>query len=633
MFRNYILQNFPFLEDDFDALTDYQLFCKFLGYVKVFAKDNKEFKERLDKYENYFNNLDVQDEVNKKLDEMATSGELEELIAVYLNIITNITFDDVSSMKEATNLVNGNFVKTLGFYELGDGGSAYYNIRNLTNEDTIDEHFLISLDDDNLVAEFTMIGKDLHSRQIGLKGDDTTDETTLLQKFFDYENNYVINKIIDEGIYLISNTINIVGRVEQAGEDGQGYQNGEYKIKFDNASIHCNNDELAYCVKVYKFTEGVIEGLSITKSTYYNCKVLFSACKRTEIKNFWFRNIEINTNPSLISEVLTSYSTYHVRFSNGFIRGQVIIDPYNEDTHYINGVYFEYVNIMAFGQDSNIILKKSFSKHQIVFTNCDISGSDVSHFDVQEKQVNPYESDGIGSCQIVAVNCYFDGATTMFKNNNHNNVNYAEFGCRHSGTAIENYPYSMEDFLTTTMLGVSSHNVKPILPISNLNIIKNGDMTSHTYSVNDSSKLFGIDDTNTTKEYVANYYQKNGYVRRVTFNNTSNVSLSIDGERFLYDAVAVAGLIFEVVSGGCDIQIVVSGKYGKKIVKSEIKDGINIITTNQNNTVFEQGSYGWMRLEFSNIEADTVIDFYEIGLQMGLLYIPNAQLLKSAIPS
>lgn len=31
---NYILQNFPFLEDDFDALTDYELFSKMVGYVK-----------------------------------------------------------------------------------------------------------------------------------------------------------------------------------------------------------------------------------------------------------------------------------------------------------------------------------------------------------------------------------------------------------------------------------------------------------------------------------------------------------------------------------------------------------------------------------------------------------------------
>lgn len=34
IFRNWVLQNFPFLEGDFDALTDYELFSKMVGYVK-----------------------------------------------------------------------------------------------------------------------------------------------------------------------------------------------------------------------------------------------------------------------------------------------------------------------------------------------------------------------------------------------------------------------------------------------------------------------------------------------------------------------------------------------------------------------------------------------------------------------
>lgn len=32
--KNHILQNFPVLEDDFDALTDYELFSKMVAYVK-----------------------------------------------------------------------------------------------------------------------------------------------------------------------------------------------------------------------------------------------------------------------------------------------------------------------------------------------------------------------------------------------------------------------------------------------------------------------------------------------------------------------------------------------------------------------------------------------------------------------
>lgn len=57
--NNFVLQNFPFLEDDFDALTDYELFCKMLEYVKeldAFIKD--ELEGAIQKYiDEYFNNL------------------------------------------------------------------------------------------------------------------------------------------------------------------------------------------------------------------------------------------------------------------------------------------------------------------------------------------------------------------------------------------------------------------------------------------------------------------------------------------------------------------------------------------------------------------------------------------------
>ena len=60
--RNYTLPNLPFLEDDFDALTDYELFSKMVGYVKeldAFIKD--ELDGAIEEYINKeFNNLMIQ---------------------------------------------------------------------------------------------------------------------------------------------------------------------------------------------------------------------------------------------------------------------------------------------------------------------------------------------------------------------------------------------------------------------------------------------------------------------------------------------------------------------------------------------------------------------------------------------
>ena len=83
IFRNWILQNFPFLEDDFDALTDYQLFCKMVEYMKkslekveCFQATINEFTIKLNEFQHYFDNLDVTEEVNAKLDKAVSKGFL-----------------------------------------------------------------------------------------------------------------------------------------------------------------------------------------------------------------------------------------------------------------------------------------------------------------------------------------------------------------------------------------------------------------------------------------------------------------------------------------------------------------------------------------------------------------------------
>ena len=83
-FKMQVLQTFPFIDADFDAITNYELLCKVVEYLNI-TVDNvnlleSDFKVLYDYVHNYFDNLDVQQEINNKLDEMAQSGELGELI-------------------------------------------------------------------------------------------------------------------------------------------------------------------------------------------------------------------------------------------------------------------------------------------------------------------------------------------------------------------------------------------------------------------------------------------------------------------------------------------------------------------------------------------------------------------------
>lgn len=154
IFRNWVLENFPFLEDDFDALTDYELFCKMMEYVKELAKDNEDFNKRLTDLENYINNLDLQDEVNNKLDEMAESGELTDIIAQYLGLAGVLAFNTLNDLVNATNIVNGSICRTLGESTYNDGKGSYYKIRTITSGDVVDGVNIVALNISNtLIAE------------------------------------------------------------------------------------------------------------------------------------------------------------------------------------------------------------------------------------------------------------------------------------------------------------------------------------------------------------------------------------------------------------------------------------------------------------------------------------------------
>ena len=50
IFRDFVIKNFPFLEDDFDALTDYQLFCKMVGYMKKSLEKIDGYQVEIDKF-------------------------------------------------------------------------------------------------------------------------------------------------------------------------------------------------------------------------------------------------------------------------------------------------------------------------------------------------------------------------------------------------------------------------------------------------------------------------------------------------------------------------------------------------------------------------------------------------------
>lgn len=107
-----------------------------------------------DYVDNYFENLDIQTEIDNKLDEMAESGELADIIAQYLELAGVLAYDTKADMKNAENLSNGSICKTLGDTAYNDGFGNFYKIRTLTSGDTIDDDNIVALANNNtLIAE------------------------------------------------------------------------------------------------------------------------------------------------------------------------------------------------------------------------------------------------------------------------------------------------------------------------------------------------------------------------------------------------------------------------------------------------------------------------------------------------
>lgn len=95
-FKYQLLQSFPFIADDFDQLTAYGLYCKLADKINEVVANNNNLNDDMLLYiqqfnnlktyvDNYFDNLDVQDEIDNKLNEMTESGELNSILSTYVD--------------------------------------------------------------------------------------------------------------------------------------------------------------------------------------------------------------------------------------------------------------------------------------------------------------------------------------------------------------------------------------------------------------------------------------------------------------------------------------------------------------------------------------------------------------------
>lgn len=128
-FRYWCQKVLPLVYDD--SLSYYELLCKVIDYLNKTMEDVETLHgdvtnlhtayEQLQNYVNiYFSSLDVQEEINKKLDQMAKDGTLNILLQMHARMV--LPSNDISGNTDTENIQK--MINKFGYVELFNG--TYY---------------------------------------------------------------------------------------------------------------------------------------------------------------------------------------------------------------------------------------------------------------------------------------------------------------------------------------------------------------------------------------------------------------------------------------------------------------------------------------------------------------------------
>lgn len=155
---------------------------------------------------NYFDN-NFPELVSDKLDEMAENGTLENLLNNYAHILKVYnTYADM--IADSSTFTNGLRLKTLGYYNINDGGQAEYYVNN----SIIATNYQVDLQN-GLYLNLITNNKTINIKQLGAKGDGITDDTDSIINAISIGNDI----FIPSGTYLITDTIKITKNIHLFG--------------------------------------------------------------------------------------------------------------------------------------------------------------------------------------------------------------------------------------------------------------------------------------------------------------------------------------------------------------------------------------------------------------------------------
>lgn len=360
-FRFWCQKVLPLVYDD--ELSYYELLCKVVDYLNKTMENVNNLSENFDELQqmfntlkqyvdNYFKNLDVQEEINKKLDEMANSGTLNILLQMHARMV--LPSNDTTGNTDTLNIQK--MLDKFGYVELFTG--IYYtnaplklksgnSIIGSGNENTIIEcssdfcTFNENKSADKLVLKNFKI-HDLSGEHIGLNFIGTTVEPYIGIRYSFIENIHILG-------------FNTCVTIRGAWCVKFNYCRFESNNLCVNQSGTCNNIEYTECQ--FYGTQNVSTGIKITgdggAENYgiylNNCDfekhlygLILYSCVGVSINNLYIEKIDTAINAdNAINLVLNGGTLNNVNRVANIAKSQKI-SLYNTTTFTMQNVYVRY---------------------------------------------------------------------------------------------------------------------------------------------------------------------------------------------------------------------------------------------------------------------------------------------------
>lgn len=353
----------------------------------------EQFNQLHDYVHDYFDNLDVQEEINNKLDQMLEDGVLQEIISQFLQSTAIWCFDSVADLKTATNLIEGSYARTLGYYTANDGGGATYKIKSEAPSGYYENL------NSGLYAEL-IIEPNVNVNQFGAKGDGSTDDTQAISEALnrvdtiDFLNStYIINDL--ETVHDI--TIHGNGATLKWENDSNGVIEINHNVKIDNINFDKNNAS-NYVLYKAEDTEDNLVDVELSECSFSN-----SASGVVPLYLVHLNKLDINecTFSNLLSSSMNAGSIKFVNITNNLFNNIGNLASTNRSGNAIYIGHSQYISIL-----NNTIVNCTDSA--IYCSNSYAEFVNISNNKINNSQKEGIKNQGAGRKTIIEGNILKD---------------------------------------------------------------------------------------------------------------------------------------------------------------------------------------------------------------------------------